>query len=199
MSDQAAPTGIAMKHFTANELAEVRDVLINVYAEVYADRLHEEFQTVERFAERLEGHASGPGWECVVGYDDGEPVGYAYGYTLPTRANWWKGLRTPVDPGLIEETGRRTFALCELMVRAPWRGTGAAKAIHDELVSNRPEERVTLLVERDHPRVRALYERWGYQWIGELLPFPDAPLFDSLILPLRTCDERVEHNADPQR
>jgi hypothetical protein len=64
------------------------------------------------------------------------------------------------------------------------RGTGAARQIHDELLRGRPEERVTLLVERDHPKVRALYEAWGYEWFGELLPFPDAPLYDAMVLDL---------------
>ncbi|MEV5309148.1 hypothetical protein [Streptomyces sp. NPDC052610] len=82
------------------------------------------------------------------------------------------------------ETGTRTFALSELMVVEKIRGTGAAKLIHDELLRGRPEDRVTLLVERDHPRVRALYEAWGYEWFGEVLPFSDAPLYDAMMLRL---------------
>lgn len=39
------------------------------------------------------------------------------------------------------------------MVVEKVRGTGAAKAIHDELLDGRPEQRVTLLVEHDHPGV----------------------------------------------
>lgn len=67
------------------------------------------------------------------------------------------------------------------MTVAKVRGTGAARRIHDELPRGRPEERVTLLVERDHPRVRALYESWGYEWFGEVLPFPDAPWHDAMV------------------
>jgi hypothetical protein len=69
--------------------------------------------------------------------------------------------------------------------REPWRKTGIARTIHDELLNHRGEERAALLVERAHPRVRALYEHWGYQWFGEILPFPDAPLYDAMIKPLR--------------
>jgi hypothetical protein len=53
------------------------------------------------------------------------------------------------------------------------------------LLAHRSEERAALLVERGHPRVRALYERWGYDLFGEILPFADAPLYDALIKPLR--------------
>jgi hypothetical protein len=85
----------------------------------------------------------------------------------------------------VVETGSRTFALSELMVVESIRGTGVAKQVHDELWRPRHEEQVTLLAERAHPRVRARYEEWGYQWLGELRPFPDAPLYDAMVLPLR--------------
>lgn len=55
--------------------------------------------------------------------------------------------------GAIVETGARTFALSELMVVEKFRGTGVAHQIRHELLRGRPEERVTLLVERDHPKV----------------------------------------------
>jgi len=70
------------------------------------------------------------------------------------------------------------------MVRDPWRGTGIARLLHDELLSHRIEERSHLLVEPDHPKVRALYERWGYQWMGVMQPYTDAPRYDSLLRPL---------------
>ncbi|WKX09481.1 GNAT family N-acetyltransferase [Streptomyces sp. NL15-2K] len=68
------------------------------------------------------------------------------------------------------------------MVVEKVRGTGIARQIHDELLRDRTEERVTLLVDRVHPKVRALYESWGYEWFGEVLPFPEVPLYDALIL-----------------
>jgi hypothetical protein len=54
----------------------------------------------------------------------------------------------------------------------------------DELLSHRSEERSHLLVEPDHRKVRALYEQWGYQWMGVMQPYADAPRYDSLLRPL---------------
>ncbi|WP_369265255.1 N-acetyltransferase [Streptomyces sp. R35] len=147
-------------------------------------RLGADFRSVARFDERLGWNTEIPGFAAVVGYLDDSPIGYAYGCTLQETTRWWSGLRTPAADGATSETGARTFALSELMVVEKVRGTGAARQIHDELLQGRPEERVTLLVERDHPKVRALYEAWGYEWLGEVLPFPDAPLYDALVLPL---------------
>ncbi|MFF9280111.1 GNAT family N-acetyltransferase [Streptomyces griseosporeus] len=169
----------------ADGLKEIRPQLLEVYAGIYADRLHEEFHSVERFDERLGWNAGVPGFAAVVGHLHGRPIGYAYGCTLQPTTRWWKGLRTAVPADAIRETGNRTFALSELMVVEEVRGTGTARQIHDELLRGRPEDRVTLLVEREHPKVRRLYESWGYAQLGEVLPFPDAPLYDAMILPLR--------------
>lgn len=160
----------------------VRPQLLDLYAEIYADRLAEGFHSVERFDERLGWNTEVPGFAVVVGYLDGAAVGYAYGCTLQSGTRWWAGLRTPVPDGAVDEDGHRTFALSELMVVDEARGTGAAKAIHAHLLDGRPEPRATLLVERSHPKVRSLYETWGYEWFGEVLPFADSPLYDALVL-----------------
>ncbi|MGY6025312.1 N-acetyltransferase [Streptomyces spinosirectus] len=131
-----------------------------------------------RFDERLGWNTDVPGFTAVVGYLDN---GYAYGCTLQATTRWWNGLQSAVPDGSTAETGARTFALSELMVVDKVRGTGAARQIHDELLRDRDEERVTLLVERDHPKVRSLYEAWG-EWFGEVLPFPDPPLYDAMML-----------------
>ncbi|MGW6054998.1 hypothetical protein [Streptomyces sp. NPDC055189] len=31
-------------------------------------------------------------------------------------------------------------------------------------------------------KVRALYEAWGYEYLGAVLPFTDSPLYDALVL-----------------
>lgn len=173
-----------IRHYHASQLPEIRDLLVDVYAEVYADRLAEPFFSVERFAERLDGQLRSPNWAAVVGFDGGEVAGYAYGATRPANSTAWQGVQPAPDQELARENGRRTFFLFELMVRVPWRRTGAAARIHQELLRGRPEERVSLTVEHDHPRVRALYERWGYQYVGSTRPFPDAPLLDVMLRPL---------------
>lgn len=71
------------------------------------------------------------------------------------------------------------------MARAPWRKTGIAKRIHEEPVSGRMEERVARGVERAHPRVRALYESWGYRQLGVVQPFANSPQYDGMVRCLR--------------
>jgi GNAT superfamily N-acetyltransferase len=179
-------TDLAIKHYGVEQAAEVRPVLLEVYADVYADRQDDPFFAVDRFAEGLDGWSGRPDWSCVIGWVGLEAVGYAYGAPLPKDAAWWGGLLTERPKHDIAETGTRTFAISELMVRSQWRKKGISRALHDALLHGRPEERATLLVEKDHPKVRTLYQSWGWQWFGDLQPrLPQAPLLDSLVLDLR--------------
>ncbi|MGW0819894.1 GNAT family N-acetyltransferase [Streptomyces sp. NPDC002845] len=75
-----------------------------------------------------------------------------------------------------------TFGLCEIMVRTPWRGKGIARGIHDELMRLRTETRASLLVDSQRPKVRALYESWGYRKVGQMQPFEDSPRYDAMVL-----------------
>ncbi|MEU9621639.1 MULTISPECIES: GNAT family N-acetyltransferase [unclassified Streptomyces] len=177
---------IELRHYTTHQAAQLRPLLLRVYAEVYAEAAQSDpFCAIDRFAEGLDNWSARPGWSCVVGYDDGQPVGYAYGAPLLPGSRWWGGLLTDVPPDTIAETGTRTYALSELMVRTPWRKTGTARQLHDALLTPRPEQRATLLVVQDHPKVHTLYKSWGWKTLGDLRPrIPNAPLFHTMLLDL---------------
>jgi ribosomal protein S18 acetylase RimI-like enzyme len=108
-------------------------------------------------------------------------VGYALGYTLPNGSGWWRGLRSTASPDLLHETGRRTFALTEIMVREAWRRRGYARRLHDALLADRPEERATLLVLPENVPARSGYLAWGWYKLGELKPFEDSPVYDAMM------------------
>jgi GNAT superfamily N-acetyltransferase len=118
-----------------------RDELLSVYAEVYAAELDDPFFSVARYWERLNAYGSRDGFGLVLGHIDAVLIGYALGYTLPNGSGWWNGLRSNVPADQLTETGTRTFALNEIMVRAPWRRQGHARALHDALLDGRREER----------------------------------------------------------
>lgn len=173
---------IALHHYTAEDLPAIRQTLRDIYTEVYEGT--DPFHATGRFDERLTSHAKAPAWRAVIGYDGQQPVGFTYAATLPPGARWWSVMLTPLPDSYTTETGQRTLALFELMVVKAWRGTGAAKQLHDALLSERTEERVTLLVDPTHPKVKALYEQWGYNHIGDQQPFPDSPRYAVMVRPL---------------
>ncbi len=157
-------TDAATLRITRHDSAGARtiaDELFAVYAEVYADRLDNPFFSVERFAERFRAHSSRPGYALVTGHVGDNLVGYAYGMPLAADTRWWDGMREPGEPGLTDETGRRTFGLNEIMVLAGWRRHGIARRLHDDLLAGRSEERATLLVEPTNAPARCAYEALG--------------------------------------
>ncbi len=119
-----------------------------------------------------------PGFSCVIAYDGGEAVGFAYGAPGASGREWWRGHQ---EPGPREG---RTFHFSELMVRERWRKTGAAERLHRALMGARREDLSALLVDITHPRVQALYETWGYRKVGEDQPFPDSPVYAVMVADL---------------
>ncbi|MFI5759374.1 GNAT family N-acetyltransferase [Streptomyces sp. NPDC051563] len=115
-----------------------------------------------------------------------EPVGMAYGWTLPPEAVWWDELTEPVPAAVRREDGRRTFGLVELAVRGPWRGQGVARGLHTALLDGITTERVLLNVHPEAGAASAAYRSWGYRKIGEARPRgADAELHDVMLLRLR--------------
>ncbi|GAA2628297.1 GNAT family N-acetyltransferase [Streptomyces axinellae] len=169
----------------ATDLDSVWTTLIEVYAEVRADRLHQPHYSVERYGERLARHGAEPGWEAVIAFARREPVGYAYANTLQPGDRWWQRMRSPLPDGCADKS---TVALKEMLLRGPWRGTGTALRIHDELLAARPEEQVSLLVNplAGDGKVQALYEKWGYKEVSTQQPSPDGPVLTAMLRPVRT-------------
>ncbi|MFJ3856150.1 GNAT family N-acetyltransferase [Streptomyces sp. NPDC090085] len=176
---------LELRYFGHDQAPDIRELLLDIHDEVYAE-LGEgtSFETRDRFAWFVDHWSARPGFSCVVGYDQGEPVGYGYGAPLGENApnSWWKTLE-PLDPGFTREDGTRTFAMSEGMVRKQWRGKGVAHRIHEEFAATRTEERLTLYVDGAHEKVAALYQSWGYEPVGQVRPFEDSPLFTVMIRP----------------
>ncbi|MHC0431287.1 GNAT family N-acetyltransferase [Streptomyces sp. O3] len=178
---------VEMRHYRDAE--ETRQTIVDIHVEVRQRDfgLVGDFYSAERFNQRLTSHSAASGWETVVAYVDEQAVGFAYCVPLGPNTRWWNAMSTPLPDGYTDENGGRTLALNEIVVRRAWRGTGLAHRIHEDLLKGRTEERVTLLVnpKAGDGKVQAVYERWGYEKIGEQQPFPDSPVFASMMRPLR--------------
>ncbi|WP_311766129.1 GNAT family N-acetyltransferase [Streptomyces telluris] len=175
-----------LRHYDHTHAADLRDLLLNVHDDCYAGPDRGEFDSRERFAQFVDHWSQGPGWVCIISHDDdqdGQAVGFAYGAPLPTGSPWWSKI-AGLDPEFTHETGSRTFAVSEVVVRPQWRKTGTSTRLHEELLTGRHEERATLLVDSTHPKVQALYEAWGYSALGQTKPFADAPVMTAMIRPL---------------
>ena len=174
-------TDLILRSFNSAQVQPILEQLIAIYVEIYSDPT-DAFHGEERYRKQITNHMTAPGWKLVTGTKNAEITGYAYGFPLPPTTRWWQGLQTPVPEGFTEEDGTRTFAISEIMVRARWRRQGIARALHDELLANRPEPRATLLAEPDNKPAQAAYAAWGWRRVAELRPhWNNAPRYDVLV------------------
>ncbi|MGW6651254.1 acetyltransferase [Streptomyces sp. CB02130] len=164
---------IELRRFGHDDLPVIRQTLLDVHADAYADQMHDEF--VQRFPWFVNHWGGHPGFSCVIGYDGDEPVGFAYGAPSEPGREWW---REHVSP---PPANTSTFAFSELMVRPNWRKTGVSEQLHETLLGDRPEALAVLLVDPSHPKVVELYESWGYRTVGNRQPFADSPNFGVML------------------
>ncbi|MFG2312928.1 N-acetyltransferase [Streptomyces sp. NPDC048566] len=184
--------GTTTYHRTS-DVEPVADLIVDIHVEVRGEfgLMDDPFYAPDRYCERLEGYAARPGWEAVVAYAGDEPIGYVFAVPLDADTKWWSSEKEPLPAEYTAEDGVRTLALNEILVRKQWRGSrgkGAAQALHEALLSERQEKRVTLLVNplRSGGRLKAVYELWGYKQVGCQQPFADSPVFASMMRdPLR--------------
>ncbi len=175
---------LSVRHYDASGARSVAaQVIVPIYEASHAEVIAHPFYSTVRFLERFDAYTQRDGFELVVASagDDDQPVGLAFGYTLPPTTRWWEGLVTPVPDGFTDEDGTRTFGFNELMVHPDWQRKGVARALHDALLGGRSERRATLLVRADNTPAQTAYLRWGWQKVAQLQPFPDAPVFDAMI------------------
>lgn len=176
-----APT-VELRTFT--RLDDVRDDLLDVYAEVRAPLLHLPNYAITTFGERLDRHGGEPGFTAVLAYNGDQPVGYAYANTIEHADRYWQ--RTTPPPA-ERYTRRPALAVKEIGVTPAWRKTGTARRIHDALLATRDEPYVTLMVNAaaGDGKVHALYRSWGYQDIGQSQPSAASPCLTVMIRRIR--------------
>jgi GNAT superfamily N-acetyltransferase len=182
----SAPPLTFRRHGGADASA-VRGTVEEIYRDSYSDKQQADpFSAADAWMRRFDVYAAISGFDLVIARTaDGEAVGQAWGWPLAADSDWWTGLVSEPEPGFTVENGGRTFALSEIMVLRAHTGKGMAHALHDELLRGRDEQRATLLVRPANTFAYRAYTRWGWQQVAQLRPdWPDAPMFDVLILPL---------------
>lgn len=193
MADPVTP------NLTTYDGEAARDMLPTVrqiYAEAYAEPPYNEGpEDVAEFADAWPWYIERPGFRLVVAELDGAPVGFTFGFQLTPETGWWDGFLDPVDVETAREWDGRTFAIIELAVAGQHRHRGIAHHLHEALLSDRPERRVTLTVRPEAEAVTAMYRHWGYEAVGRRRPGPTKPVYVTMLRDLHHA--RVDEDIRP--
>lgn len=161
------------------------DELQDVHREIYGEAGQEAL-----FAGQLRVWLRQQGFVLAEARHGGYLVGFATGMPLRPSTSWWKDLTAPLSAEATTEHPGRTFALTELLVRAPWRRQGIAGSLHDLILAGRPEERATLAVLPGAIAAQKAFRKWGWSRVARTHePQDGSPVLDVLViaLPARHC------------
>ncbi|PRY38124.1 GNAT family N-acetyltransferase [Umezawaea tangerina] len=178
---------VTLRSRDADATRAVLDEAVRVHGEVHAEPPFRgvPYYADDRFRDRLAVASRQPGFSLLAAEDGDETAGYLYGFALPGHTRWWSPLKDVLPAETTEETGARTVFIQEIMVRAPWRGRGIARTLHDEFLRSRGEERGLMCVEPGNEPARSAYLRWGWTPVATTAFTPAGPVFDCLLKPLR--------------
>ena len=159
--------------------------LQTLHAEVYADPPYRRNDDAALFTERFRIQRRQPGFVLAEARNGGYLVGYAAGMPLRPSTSWWRDLTTPMPDEITAEHPGRTFALTDLLVRAPWRRQGIGQTLHDLILSSRREERATLIVLPAATPAQNAFQNWGWRKVARTRdPGPGSPVSDVLVTTL---------------
>jgi ribosomal protein S18 acetylase RimI-like enzyme len=177
---------IALEMIEGEQAISHLDELRALYVEVYAEPPYEwGDEHAALFTERFQTQCRQDGFALVEARDHRELAGIVFGLTVQPSSGWWQNLTTTLPAEVTTERPGRTFAIIELLVRAPWRRQHIAEAMHDLLLRDRPEERAILTALPAAAPAQAAYQKWGWHKVAQKRnPLPGSPLFDLLIRPL---------------
>jgi GNAT superfamily N-acetyltransferase len=177
--------GISLQLLDGDEAAARATELAALHAEVYADPPFLQRDDAAVFPGRFRVQRRQPGFALAVAGHGGYPVGYAAGMPLRPSTSWWRDLTTSLPDEVMIEHAGRTFALVELLVRAPWRRQGIGRALHDLVLTGRPEERATAVVLPAAAAAQRALRDWGWRKVARTRdPAPGSPVADVLVLSL---------------
>ena len=138
------PAGhITFQVIDGDQAAAHLEELRALYSEVYAEPPYKWGDDhAALFAERFQAQRRQDGFALVEARDGPELAGAAFGVTLQPSTPWWHNLTTTLPAVITTEQPGRTFALVEMLVRAPWRRQHIAQAMHD-LATGKPAGRTS--------------------------------------------------------
>jgi GNAT superfamily N-acetyltransferase len=130
---------------------------------IYRLAFAEDRATSARFRQRLDREAATfPGFRFHAAFDNGELVGFIYGYHLQ-RSNWWPRMILPALAAAGQDHWlENCFELVEFAVDPDRQGQGIGSRLYDALFSGVTQPRALLGTDPPPTPAHTLYTRQGW-------------------------------------
>lgn len=153
-------------------------------AEVYASPPYGHAADPAGFARRFRVQSRQPGFALAAARHGEYLVGYACGMPLRPSTSWWRDLTTSLPEEVTDERPGRTFAVADLLVRAPWRRQGIGRDLHDLVLAGRTEERAAITILPAATPAQRAAAAWGWRKVARTRTGDGSPVCDVLLIDL---------------
>ena len=159
----------------------LREPMLAVYLASHHDQQYDPWFSPESFWDRLLNlYAPGPDFGLVVAWQDDTMIGYAFGSPKDNSADIWEMTAHTLPEVTAPPTPTPIYFFREFAVSPEYQGKDYGRLLHDTLLNTRPERLAHLLVRQDNSAKQA-YLHWGWHTVGQVQPFPDAPVMDAMV------------------
>jgi ribosomal protein S18 acetylase RimI-like enzyme len=144
-------------------------------AHIYGAAMRRGPEMVVQRSEIMQTHLSRCGFLAVVALeDDGEPIGFGYGYR-GRRGEWWHDIvADAMGRELAERWMADAFELAELHVLPEHQGNGLGRRVLEEVVARAGGSTVVLSTHDRESPARSLYRSTGFVDLCGGLVFPGS-------------------------
>jgi GNAT superfamily N-acetyltransferase len=172
---------VRIAHYGSEGALRLKNPILAVYLASHHDRQHDPWFGPDQFWQRLvELYAPSRDFGLVAAWQDDVMVGYAFGSPKDSSADIWQMVEKEIPDMPAPKISEPIYFFREFAVDPRHQGMGYGRLLHDALLSKRPERIAHLLVRQDNP-AKNTYLRWGWQIVGQVQPFDDAPVMDAMV------------------
>lgn len=182
---------VRTEYYDADGTLKLKEPLTALYLRSHLDQQHNPWYSPEQFWDRLvKLYAPGRDFGLVVAWRDGAMVGYAFGSPSDKAHDIWEMAHNALPDLDLQSTPEPIYVFREFAVDPAYQGQGYGRLLHDALMRTRRERLAYLLVRPDNTSAKSAYLSWGWQKVGQVQPFPDAPVMDAMVRGLSGDDRR---------
>jgi hypothetical protein len=174
---------IRLRRLSRQQAQDLREDLADLYVESRPGAAGQRYRDRRDFLRRLACDVRRPGFALLLA-ETTTVVGCAFGVPVGRGDLWWRGVAPAPRRSVARLTAAgQAFALTQVVADPHGQNRAIAHRLQEHLLTARHASLGLTLVPPADRAVRAAFESWGWQDIGEVVRFPGPVVLRALVLP----------------